>query len=393
MKVLHVSHYSSKGGAAIAASRLHGGLLKQGIDSYFWSTESPLDGSLPYQASKWSLYLRFRFAQLLLIVFFRGYKLRALNIFPNRGLRDAVRSSDYDIIHLHWISGDLLSVVDIIGFQKPVVITLHDQWYISGVKHLTETEYFDSEYPNNSWLENWLRNYKLRKLNNIGAGLIAPSEWMRRGVEVSSNKTYHHYRHIFNLIDLNIFRSKGEERDIKTLLFGSFGGNSVEHKGFEFIVQMLRENLDYFRKKNICIKSFGNSNKVLDSLDLEISYLGDVQDENDMADIYNSATCLVLPSLIDNLPSMAIESVACGTPVVAFNVGGVSNIIQDGVNGVLVPKRDVVQLFAGVKGILEGDYSFDLDEMRSTVEKFNYEVVVNKHCKFYSEIVAKYAQN
>ena len=82
---------------------------------------------------------------------------------------------------------------------------------------------------------------------------------------------------------------------------------------------------------------------------------------------YSAADITILPSLEDNLPNVILESLACGTPVVAFDNGGISDVVIDNVTGLLCESADVKALFECVKRVNKEEY---FDRCRNFAERY-----------------------
>jgi glycosyltransferase involved in cell wall biosynthesis len=146
--------------------------------------------------------------------------------------------------------------------------------------------------------------------------------------------------------------------DKKILLFGALGATSNERKGYSY----LRNAIDVlsgvgdFDNEGLCMVVFGASHpSYTEDSPFEVRYLGRLYDASSLALSYSAADIFVAPSLEDNLPNTVVESLACGTPVVAFNIGGMPDMIEHQVNGYLSEPRDSDSLAVGIKWILEDD--------------------------------------
>jgi glycosyltransferase involved in cell wall biosynthesis len=84
-------------------------------------------------------------------------------------------------------------------------------------------------------------------------------------------------------------------------------------------------------------------------------HLPSVNDDGFLSLIYSAADVFVAPSLADNLPNTILESIACGTPVVAFNAGGIPDAVRPGVTGLLAKTGDAAELRSAILGLLGND--------------------------------------
>ena len=104
--------------------------------------------------------------------------------------------------------------------------------------------------------------------------------------------------------------------------------------------------------------------------------------------LYVVADITVIPSRSENLPNVALESLSCGTPIVAFDVGGFRDIIQHEGNGYLAPPFDSEDLAKGIELLLNKDSKLLSEEARkSVVSKFSYEKISQEYTDLYSEIL------
>ena len=115
-----------------------------------------------------------------------------------------------------------------------------------------------------------------------------------------------------------------------------------------------------------------------------IEHLGYVSDDYELAKIYRSSHLLVAPSLDDNLPSTLLESLCCGTPVVAFDVGGISEIIIHNENGRLSRVGNIEELTNSINWIKQNMRIFDRIRICTEASKlFSADIQSNKILKVY----------
>lgn len=113
--------------------------------------------------------------------------------------------------------------------------------------------------------------------------------------------------------------------------------------------------------------------------------------EKQLSWVYSAADVFVLPSLQDNLPNTALEALACGVPVVGFDVGGIPEIVREGETGLLVPAKDVAGLRAAITSVLENkDARVRMAEAgrRYAVENYGLEIQARRYLELYTELLA-----
>lgn len=106
-----------------------------------------------------------------------------------------------------------------------------------------------------------------------------------------------------------------------------------------------------------------------------------------MAQLYSATDVFVVPSIEDNLPNTILECLSCGTPVVAFNIGGVPDMIKHKFNGYLVDEVSSEGLGKGINFVLNNLSLFDSYEISQDCrQRFNIQLQASKYTKLYEKI-------
>jgi glycosyltransferase involved in cell wall biosynthesis len=165
-----------------------------------------------------------------------------------------------------------------------------------------------------------------------------------------------------NPLDLNTFRpidrllarqllNLPQERQL--ILFGAFGGSDDPRKGSDLLLAALNW-LKITGLQNMELVVFGQSPPLQEpQLGFPIRYSGHLHDDVSLALLYSAVDVFVAPSRQDNLPNTVVEAIACGTPSVTFNIGGMPDIIKHQVSGYLARPNDIQDLASGIKWVLE----------------------------------------
>ena len=255
-----------------------------------------------------------------------------------------------DILHLHWTNGGFLSVKNIkelFETGKPMVWTLHDLWAFTGGCHYPgDCRHFEQECGNCWMLRNpdendisftgWLRKKDMyQQAENIV--FVTCSNWLAEVARESSLLKGFRIEAIPNPIDTEVFSAKdktaarakwGIDQHTKIILFGA--ANILDRrKGFSYLVDALHELKKKYRgTENIELVIFGK-NKSFDvaSLPFKVYELNTIGSQDELAGLYSLADVFVTPAIEDNLPNTIMESLACGTPVVAFDTGGIPDMV------------------------------------------------------------------
>lgn len=277
-----------------------------------------------------------------------------------------------DILNLHWVNDGFMRIETLPRFRQPIVWTLHDMWAFSGGEHYAgdSLRYIEGYTASNRPVEETgldVHRWIWRRKNRAWAGLenrlviAAPSHWMaecaRRSalfrdfrVEVLPNGIDHNR---FHPVDPALARGiLGLPQDKKLILFGAGSATSDKRKGFHLLVEALQILEARANPADYELVVFGASSGDNSSA-MKTHYLGRLEDEISMALVYAAADLFVAPSLEDNLPNTVLESLACGTPVVAFGTGGIPDMVSHKVTGYLAACFDVDDLANGLFWVLD----------------------------------------
>lgn len=309
-----------------------------------------------------------------------------------------------DIIHLHWINHGLLSLqgLEQLGQKgKPVVCTLHDQWLCTHAAHHTpDPNVYQSPWEGheNHWIER-LRQQKEQVLNQLRPTIVGCSEWITK-VAASSLLTQSFRREtIPNAIDTDFFSPRetvetSSSHQTKHLLLGAVR-TSDPRKGFAQWIAAARklQERDFFQKNSVVWDLFGHiSPDAREQLTgLPIIYHGYIESPTKMVELYRQAHALVVPSLFENLPNTIMESLACGTPVIAFRTGGIPEMIEDGTTGALCRYADAKALAKGIERLITCPPAV-YTQMRSqarlfALEHYSQSIVAARHRALYTDLL------
>jgi len=417
MKVLQVSTRDILGGAARAANRLHKGLLDSNFDSKMLvqRKESGLPSvQTPYESKIAKVYSILRpYANFLLQKLQKTTNpiYHSSNILPS-GIHKVINKSDADIVHLHWINEEMISIREIGKINKPTVWTFHDMWPFCGAEHYHDLEspgrFKDGYTPKNrpeSYgaldIDRWTYNRKLKNWSEKKISVITPSNWLANHASDSKIFSDKNIEVIPNGIDLNLFKptKKKIARNIldlpqekKIVGFGAMNATSNPIKGYEKLEKAKQYLMNENFSEELLFLVFGNSHRYLDSCGkVNTQYLGTITDDITLSLVYSAADAMVVPSLIDNLPNTTVESIACGTPVISFEAGGIPDIVDHESNGFLAKPYDPKDLASGITWILKDDRRLEelsKNARKKAKSKFDIEKVTKLHIKKYKEVLS-----
>ncbi|HDL8817054.1 TPA: glycosyltransferase, partial [Escherichia coli] len=400
MKILHVTYTDSSGGAAIATRRLVEALNSNGVKADILVRVKKTDNYNVIGPKNVFFFLYNRFRYSLGQLFYRLKKepdpcLHSLNIIPSRW-HLYINSSDYDIVHLHWIGGETINIKDIGKIRKPIVWTFHDMWPFCGAEHLSKVS-DNAPWINGYKIANWNKVTWLRKkkyFKNKNINIIAPSKWMEKCARSSYLFCNSKIKMVPNYLDTRIYKPVDKricrkllniESDKFVILFGAVGGIVDENKGFNFLIQALNQlKLD---KSRVLCMVFGQSKPQSElPIPFEVKWLGKLNDDVTLTVVYNSASVLVVPSKIDTFPQTATEAQSCGCPVVAFDTTGLSYLVEHKYSGYLAEPFDSNDLANGIEWVYTKQDELEKNCTDNANRKWNPENVIESHLKYYNEV-------
>jgi glycosyltransferase involved in cell wall biosynthesis len=410
MKILIVNTQDISGGAARAAYRLHKALLKEGVDSNMLvQKKSSDDFTVLSKSSKFQRGVSVLRPTIdtLPILF---YKKRDKTLFSSSWLGfsdivDRINEINPDIVHLHWICGGLMRIEDIVKIKAPIVWSLHDMWAFTGGCHYDNfCGAYEKECGNckvlgshkSDDLSSRVFERKRKSFAKIeDLTILGLSSWL---YVASKNSTlFKDKKHIClpNSLNTSVFKPFDKDsarelwnlpRDKKLILFGAINATSDRRKGFKELYQALQK----LTIEDTELVIFGSS-KPKETLDFpfKIHYLGHIHDDVSLVTLYSSVDVMVVPSLQENLSNAIMESLSCATPVVSFDVGGNSDMIEHERNGYLAKAFETDDLAKGIEWVLN-DPNYDKlckNAREKVLREFDSKVVARKYIELYEEIL------
>jgi glycosyltransferase involved in cell wall biosynthesis len=411
--VVLLNAFDEGGGAARAASRLRRGLLEAGVDCRMLVQSKRSDAANVIGPKTPSEIIFSRLRPHLDALPVRFYPNRPiLNFSPAMvpdNLTGRVARFKPDIIHLHWMGAGFFRLENLKRFNKPVVWTLHDSWAFTGGCFVPFpcTRYIQTcgECPVlGSKRERDLsrRVLERKKKNWQGSNLtvVTPSHWL--GECAKSSSLFRHIRIevIPNGLDLNRYKpvNKQAARDLmslpqdkKLLLFAGMRSTSDRNKGFHLLVPALKALAEGGWKEKVELLIIGASKPTdMQEIGLPTRFLGLVHDEASIALLYGAADALIVPSMQENLPYSIMEAMACGTPCVGFDTGGISDLILHKQTGYLARPFEIEDLAKGIAWVLDDEVRHRMMSHHccSKVEnEFSLPKVAAQYASLYREIL------
>jgi glycosyltransferase involved in cell wall biosynthesis len=424
MRILHLSDSDGQGGAARSAWRLHRGLTALGQESAMLVRDKTSADSAVFTARlEFSSAAKKHLAHLKCVEnhWIKSHRTEISNTWfsvPAAGY-DLSRNPHVlaaEVLNLHWVTG-LLSPPALARLQqlgRPVFWTLHDQRPFTGGCHFSAGcrgyEQSCADCPQLSPDSPPLAAAGLREslhcLNARKLTVVCPSRWLADCAHRSALFSQTRIETIPYGIETQVFqpipkpearRQLGLDPGAVCLLFGADNPRE-KRKGFAELCAVFHNALadGWFREAvasgKIKVLCFGDSRPQVENFGIPVTSLGRVETDAQLVRIYSAASVFLLPSLEDNLPNTLLEAMACGTPAIGFEIGGVPDLITPQETGLMAPIGDIPR-FAELLVTLAQNESA-LQQMsdhcaRLIPSRFTLEIQARRYLELYQPALAE----
>ncbi len=378
---MHISTFATKGGAAKAAYRLHKSIQKQGVESKFLVLhQSNSDDSIvaPYASNplrRVLVWLSWYVDQIPVRLYWRRQRtiqftglLNWFQLHNNPVVREA------DVLVLHWVSGGFLGIKtlsSLFKLGKPVVWRMSDMAPFTGGCHYSsscgEYQLRCGSCPNlgsHTEYDISMLSMKMKKklwVNN-SVTLVSPSVWLADQARKSNLFDAKKICIIRTGVNVDIFYNHDKKRareklglpfDKILILFGAINPLGDPRKGGDIAIKIFKE---LFKRNGdqdeYGLVIFGSSSAIEETFSqTDIYCMNEIDSETELASLYSACDVFIAPSREENLANTVLESMACGTPCVAFDVGGMPDVIKHQKNGYLVEPFNEVEFASGIKWV------------------------------------------
>ncbi len=430
MRVVHLSAEDISGGAARAAQRLHLGLRAIGIDSRVIVRRKSGDDPYTYPAfavpAGDARAAADGFRQDLRKVVFKacGYLDQLpLRRYPRRqlltwsigwvptGVPAIVARLQPDVIHLHWIGAGFVPIRALPTFKRPLVWALHDMWAFTGGCHCAlDCARYQQACGNcpqlgsdrERDLSRWVWGQKHKHWEQLDLTIVALSRWLADCARQSALFGDRRIEVIPNGIDMARYKPHeqalarqllGLPADRRLILFGAMHSTSDPLKGFNHLQGALHLLTRSAANAHFHLVVFGASEPA-DQPDLGFpaTYVGSLHDDLSLSLLYSAADVFVAPSRQDNFPNTVLEALACGVPCVAFDIGGMPDLIAHQQTGYLARPFDEADLAHGISWVLQDELRRRAlaEAARRKVEReYELTLIARRYEALYHEVLSK----
>ena len=434
MKVLFVNTNDISGGAARAAMRIMRGVQQSGVeaqmfvkDKYSRSSDViPLSAYTP--SSNWLLdifkWVIQKFKNRYHMIKWHPYKRTKQNVFMSdlryTDIHGALQKLDYNIVHLHWINNRFLDIRELAKIHKPIVWTLHDSWPFCGICHYFV---YCNKYQSHCGACPMLGSKKEKDLayevfekklaayEDLDLHIVTPSRWLGNSAKNSALLSRFPVHVIPNCIDTDLYRPLSndeivaiaerqenavvrrvfseamQEKRIEKpfVLYGAMNAATDRRKGFLNLLSALQIFDAHGFKSHLVVFGADAQELPMKFQNIDVTFVGYIHDSSVLTALYNIANVMVVPSLTENLSNAIMESLSCGTPVVAFNIGGNSDMIDHQKNGYLAKEKDSEDLAQGIEWCLAHNVKGTLSKnaQKKVMENYTIEKVSEQYKALY----------
>jgi glycosyltransferase involved in cell wall biosynthesis len=418
VKVLHFSAHNGSTGGGIAAGRIHRGLLARGIQSRFCVAHPSTTLDQSFRPPRpFSLKIAQKVFRPIddFIIRKSSFKYDAdiSTGFLGYNIAQIVHQEKPDVVHLHWLAENAFRISSLRGVNPPVVWRLNDMWAFCPL------EQYQSDYRKyagrspflNAGLGKFLRpefwswtNKRLsyRKIREMV--IACPSHWI--AAEASRSMLFSDREIVivptgcdtsaFTIKDRSICRRVLGLPDGAPVILVGADSLAIPRKGMDLFVRALAEVC----QRNRCLTygrpvllSFGNDQVEIGQLKglVEPIDFGRINNPRLLSSVYGASDVFVAPSRMENLANTVLESLACGTPVVAFSIGGMPDMIEHKKTGFLASPFDSAGLAEGIDWAISQRKSADVraQARNKILREFSLDQEIDRYVALYEQLSAR----
>ena len=359
MKVAHLSHNDEGSGAGRAAFRIHTSLRSAGVISNLYVGHKRTEDSDVHEVGglyktrlwqKINEYREARFARSISRdnqVFLSHAKASYFQPHKLQAIRDS------DIVCAYWLNGGFVSPEELGKIRRPVVWRLSDFWPFTGGCHFPAgcDAFIEGccscpqlKHPKPEDNSRALIRRKCNAWQGLNLTLVAPSTWIGERARSSFLFRERRVETIPTGVDLEAFKPVDQESarrclgipvEKKVILFGAFDPIRDYRKGYNQLLEALETLAHSELSNDIIAITFGAHQEDIIKYPLPSIHLGRLDTNENLKFAYNAADLIAVPSLEDNLPNVALEALACGTPIIGYSIGGMPDVVKHRETGFL----------------------------------------------------------
>lgn len=414
MKVVIINKSDSIGGAAVVAARLLHALRANGIESKMLVMDASRPhgneieeygnnrrGKFYFLAERADIFARNHFSKANL------FKVSTAKFGFNLAKHPDVQ--DADIIYLNWINQGALSmkcIDQLCKTGKPVIWAMHDMWQLTGICHHAlqcknymescgNCQFLGSKEPDDLSAKTLLVKQQLYKYPNLH--FVAVSNWLAERCAESTLLSKHNINVIPNAFPIEHYNWQRHghisniPRDKKIAVMGAARLDDPI-KGFDICIKALNIIAEKHKDvaHNLHAVFFGNIRDaaLLDSIKLPHTALGEIKNQDKIAEIYSASDVVISSSLFETLPGTLIEGAAAGCTPVAFGNSGQRDIIEHLKTGWLAEYLNPESLAEGIVWAVKNP--IDREYLHNNINNlFSSQTIAHKYIELFNQLLSR----
>ena len=391
MRILHING-TSYGGAANFVFDLHEEFLKKNVSSFVYSPKKRNINNALYPKS-----IFFKLHNLIKIIlnkiinklFIKSNSTITLSLFNSFEISKIIKETKPDLVNIHWLGNEFMSLKEVQSIKVPIVWTLHDMWVFQPFLHYTSEIHKINSKP---FFSNYLlqRKKKLRKKN---INFVSTSDWMLKKIEDSNLFYKHQLKKISCGINFEIWKPEDKQNckklfnldnNKKIILYMSIGGNNIR-KGLHLLIDSLK-----FVKNDFQLVIVGDQYPTNIPKQLNYKFIDSPKDVYTRRSLYNAADLLAAPSILEAFGLVALEASACNLPSVIFNKTGLTEVIKHKENGYVSEFSDIKDYARGIDWIFDelSENPKRFENIKNQVKnKFDIKYISNMYLDIYKNLI------
>lgn len=383
MKIINVNYSKDNSGASIAVKRINNMFIKNGFNSELVLFNNSNFETINIKIRK--LFNRILKKLIKNFLFINNEHNVNFGLIPSNFYKK-INEAGSEIVNLHWLGNEILSLKQISKINGYVIWTLHDMWPYSAIEHYINEKNFIENYVENRNKLNFFLKFiissKISYFRNIKL-VICTSEWQKKMVELSP--VFKDAKKVLIPLPLNFDAWTPEEKTIskkilniskykKVILFISGHKYAHKRKGLKYVLEYL-ENTS---RKDLIFLTLNCENINFKNKNIEHVNFNNIVDLKKKIRIFSSADVFLMPSKLESFGQTALEAQACGCPVVTFKNTGSQDIIDHLNTGYLSDYLDYSDFKKGIEWTLSND--FNKEQIRDHVKyKFSEQIIIEKY--------------
>lgn len=400
---------ASAGGGAVSMQRLHRGLRAAGIDSKILCNRQKIESPHTTEFQRTTSKLERKLDAILKVASAELGLNWALDFSPRR-LVEQQAYQEADVLNIHSNFSRFFSYLwlPVLTRNKPTVLTLCDMWAYTGHCHYSygcdrwksgcgKCPYPDAYEPVKrdgtalEWkLKNWAYNHS--KLT-----VVTKSRWSTEQVK-QSMLSHFPTQQIYNGVDTEIYQPRDAQKcrlelglplHKKVLMF-SANNLSDYRKGGDLLLRAIQDLPASLKAETVLLIIGRDGETLAKEVNMQTFCLGYLSSEHRQAICYAAADLFLFPTRNELFGNVALESIACGTPVVSFKVGGVPDIVRSGITGYLAEPENAGDFCNGIVQLLENEpLRKDISQQGQAVavQEFAQELQVQQYTALYRQLL------